>query len=306
MTGPKEEPQPAVVEDDDEILDETTATDVSADGLAPEEDSEADEPRTSPMASPRRGRRIEIETLHADADLCAINKPVGLATVSDRWNANAPTVIGELWRLWQRTDPASPRPHLIHRLDRDTSGVLLFARHRDAQAHVREQFRARTVTKTYLALVVGQPEREGRIELEIAPSEQRPGAMKVVKRGGKACRTDYEVLDRFGDLSLLLVKPHTGRTHQIRISLATIECPCACDPIYGDGEPIFLSHYKRDYHLSKGDVERPLIARTALHAEDLTIAHPSGSGPLTLHAELPKDFRATLRQLERWTRGGRG
>lgn len=248
-----------------------------------------------------RRRAPTLETLYEDDDLHAVAKPSGLATVSDRWQPDAPTVIDELWKLWKRSDPDAPRPHLIHRLDRETTGVILFARNKDAQRHVRQQFRERRVKKRYVAIALGTPDpRSGTIEVSIDEDSRRKGKMKTVNRGGKDCSTSYEVTEGFDHVSLVRLEPLTGRTHQIRVSLAHIGHPCAVDPLYGGKEALYLSEWKRDYRAGRGEPERPLIDRVTLHAERLQLDAPNGDSTLTIEAPLPRDFAATVRQLRRW------
>ena len=248
-----------------------------------------------------RPRRPSISIIHSDEDLTVIDKSSGLTSVSERWDPNAPTAIDLLWREWQRDDPTAPRPHVVHRLDKDTSGLLAFARHRDAQAELRRQFRERTVEKVYLALTAGIPTpAEGTIELSVEPDPSRPGRVRTTRQGGKACTTDYQVLETHGWFAWVEVRPHTGRTHQIRISLREVSAPCAVDPFYGDDAPILLSSFKRDFHAGRGKPERPLLGRLGLHAHTLTIDHPSTGERTTYEAPIPKDLRTTLRQLSRW------
>ncbi len=246
-------------------------------------------------------RPPKIAIIHEDADLTAIDKPPNLSTVSERWDANAPTAISLLWTLWREREKDPPRPHVIHRLDKDTSGVLLFARHRQAQANLRRQFRERSVEKHYLALTTGIPTPpEGTIELSIEKDPARPGRMRVARSRGKACRTDYRVLAVHGWFAWIEVHPHTGRTHQIRISLREAGASCVVDSYYGDGAPVLLSGVKRDYRPGRGETERPLLDRLGLHAASIAIDHPTTGERITFEAPLPKDLRATLRQLERW------
>lgn len=249
-------------------------------------------------------KRVSPDTLrmvHDDEDLVAVDKPPGLATVSERWNPTAPTVLGLLWRRWQALDPAAPRPHVVHRLDKDTSGVLLFARHRAAQVDLRRQFRARSIEKSYLAVVLGVPDpAEGTIEISIEEDPRVAGRMRVVRHGGKSCQTAYAVIERFQDFSLLRLRPRTGRTHQIRVSLQSIGHPCAVDPLYGGRAALHVSEWVRGFRLGKEQVDRALIARVTLHAERLALTHPRTGAPLIIEAELPKDLQALLRQLRKW------
>lgn len=250
--------------------------------------------------SPRPPRRVKLVTLFRDSHLHAIQKPAGLATVSERWNPDAVPVIDALWREWQAEDPDALRPHLVHRLDRGTTGVLLFACHRDAQRHVRQQFQQRTVQKSYLALTFGcpQPER-GTIEIAIDEHPRKPGLMQVVSRGGKACVTHFEVIEKFREYSWVRLRPETGRTHQIRISLQSIGHPCAIDPQYGGEQALYASSWIRRYKLGRGRAERPVIDRVTLHAEQLTIEHPESGDPLTIEAPLPKDLEVVLKHMRK-------
>ncbi|MEM7164249.1 MAG: RluA family pseudouridine synthase [Planctomycetota bacterium] len=250
---------------------------------------------------PRRGSHAPpIAIIFEDADLCAIDKPAGWSTVSERWDPNAVPMMDGLWAIWQKQDPDAPRPHVVHRLDKDTTGLLLFARNRDAQAAVRRQFRERVVQKSYLALAVGVPPVDsGVIEIAIDEDPRKAGRMRVVQRGGKECSTAYEIVERFEGYSLIRLRPKTGRTHQVRISLQHIGTPCAADPVYGDGAALYSSQWIRGYRKGRGREERPLLARTALHAETLALEHPAGQ-QLELAAALPKDLEVTLKQLRKW------
>lgn len=253
------------------------------------------------------GPRPRITILHADDDLTIIDKPSGITSVSERWDPEAPTAIDLLWSEWKKREPDPPRPHVVHRLDKDTSGVIAFARHRDAQASLREQFRDRTVEKTYRALTAGIPNpHEGTIEIEIEPDPSKPGRVRLFSQGGpskrgKECFTEYTTLQVFGWFAWVELHPKTGRTHQLRISLREVSAPIVADPFYGDGASLFLSKIKRDYHPGRGKEERPLLGRLGLHAAALTFDHPTTGERTTVEAPLPKDLRTTLRQLERWS-----
>jgi len=254
----------------------------------------------------RRSPRPGIRIVHEDERITAIDKSPALTSVSERWDPAAPTAIDLLWEEWKRADPDAPRPHVIHRLDKDTSGLLLFARDREAQVSLREQFRARSVEKTYFALTDGVPEAaEGSIEVSIEPDPARPGRVRTVRRGGKECRTEYRTEQVLGPHAWVRLHPRTGRTHQLRISLRELGTPIVGDPWYGDGAPLLLSSVKRDYRPGRGEPERPLLGRLGLHALQLTFDHPAGGARITVEAPLPKDLRSALRQLERWTRARR-
>lgn len=190
----------------------------------------------------------------------------------------------------------------MHRLDKDTSGVLLFATTRAAQQHLSHQFQNNTIEKEYLALVRGRPrEREGVVDPPLAPHPTSPKRMAVVKHGGRPARTEWRVEETYRGFTLVRCFPKTGKTHQIRVHLMHAGFALAIDPLYASPAPIFLSQFKRDYRPTRGEKERPLINRLTLHAERLRFVAPDGS-PVEIVAPPPKDFRAVLNQLRRHAR----
>ena len=251
-------------------------------------------------------RNPPLELLLDDADLAAVLKPAGMATIPGRGEDDADdSVLDRLGR--QLKLPSSglvdPRVRVVHRLDKETSGVLLFAKHRDAQRAVSGQFQHNETEKQYLALVAGRPDAdEGVVDARLGVNPQHKRRMAVVRHGGKAAVTAWKVEGRYRDYTLLRVFPKTGRTHQIRVHLESIGLPLAIDPVYnptgGPAQGIFLSRFKRDYRPNKNQQERPLIDRLTLHAERLRFTHPDGR-PVELVAPMPKDFRATVNMLGR-------
>lgn len=250
--------------------------------------------------------------IHEDDNVIAFDKPSGLLVAPDRWDKSRENLMDAVHERLGR--------HVanIHRLDAGTSGVLLCAKTKPALDSLTGQFQSKTVGKVYLALVVVlQPDRvmkvvepvrapdgglpdEFAMELALGEDDARPGRMRVFrKRGGKASRTDFRVLERFGRHALLECRPLTGRTHQIRVHLAAAGAPVLNDPFYGDpDEVLLLSGLKRRY---KGrDEERPLIGRLALHASELTFAHPVTTASVTVRAPLPRDFEVALKYLRKF------
>jgi 23S rRNA pseudouridine1911/1915/1917 synthase len=255
-------------------------------------------------------QKIELHILHEDDDLLVIDKPAGLLVIPDRWDPSKPTVV-KLARayLQMRADAEGnvaaqpPRVWVVHRLDRDTSGVLILAKSDRAHAALSRQFERGKVQKTYLALVSGQGIRPaGIIRLPIGPHLHRPGVMAIRRRHGKSASTRYSVLERFRGYALLDVRPQTGRSHQIRVHLQAIGHPLAIDALYGSGAPLLLSALKPSYRPKAGAGEHPLMARLTLHAHALELMHPTHGATCTWVAPLPKDFAAVVRNLRRYRR----
>ena len=225
----------------------------------------------------------------------------GLASVKERWRADAPTALSVLHDLWRRRDPAAPKPFVIHRLDKETSGLLLFGRDAPTARALSEGFRKRRIGKEYLALVAGlPPEPSGEIELRLLPDPRRPERMLVEERRGRKSVTAWEIEEPFRGWTLLRVRPRTGRTHQIRATLAHLGCPVVADALYGQAEGLRLSAIKRGYKRPRDHDERPLLGRLGLHAHRLRFEDPAGGAEVVLEAPLPKDLRVALENLRRY------
>jgi RluA family pseudouridine synthase len=237
------------------------------------------------------------DLLFQDDALVAINKPARLAVLPGRGRTES---LVELLTADPRLKGA--KPLIVHRLDADTSGVIVFALTEAAHRALSEQFRLRTVTKEYWALVRGTPLHEsGSVNLPIGGDPGNKNRMVIRGLEPKKSRTNWVMKDRFKGVSLLAVFPVTGRRHQIRVHLKAMGHPLAVDPYYG-GESLLLSEFKRKYKLGKHQEERPLMERLTLHARSLSFAHPTSGEPMTISAELPKDFRSALAALEKWAR----
>ncbi len=253
-----------------------------------------------------RSKSDDLRVLWSDDDLVAVTKPAGLATIPGR--AETDSVLERLAAQLglPHTGTSDPRVRVVHRLDKDTSGVLLFAKNIAAQRHLSHQFQNNTIEKEYIALVNGRPgEREGDIDAPLAPHPSSPQRM-TVSRQGRPARTLWRVEETFRDFALLRCFPKTGKTHQIRVHLKHAGLPLAVDPLYNPPPPgtapgVRLSQFKRGYRPTRGEEERPLIERLTLHAHRLTFTNLNGEN-VTIEAELPKDFRALLNQLRRHSR----
>ncbi|MEO7393586.1 MAG: pseudouridine synthase, partial [Chitinophagaceae bacterium] len=188
----------------------------------------------------------------------------------------------------------------VHRLDKDTSGIIVFAKDVATHRHLSIQFEERKTKKIYAGLVIGAPtEKKGSISLPLAENMVQRGMM-IVNQRGKESLTDYEVVEDFGIYSWIQFEIHTGRTHQIRVHMKEIGHPLVCDALYGDGKPVLISSLKKKFNLSKNELEeRPILNRLALHAFELTFNDIKGK-TVELEAPLPKDLRALLQQLNKW------
>ena len=223
--------------------------------------------------------------------LIVLNKPAGLLSIPDREGKDI-----SLKKLLQDT---YGEIFTVHRLDRDTSGIIVFAKTAEAHQFLSKAFEDRTVEKFYYGLVNGTlAEKKGTVEV---PMMQHPGKMgiMIVDKKGKNSVTDYEVVEEFGKYSLMQFQIHTGRTHQIRLHMQYIGHSIVCDETYGDGQPIMVSSIRRKFKLSKSeDEERPILARLGLHAQRLKFGDHLGNS-YELEAEMPKDMRALLQQLRK-------
>lgn len=255
-----------------------------------------------PLPKIKPAKLAGFELLHLEERLLVCAKPAGVAIEGDREASgeDLPLRAAVLHALRQAKREPFPRPRFVHRLDKDTSGVLLVALDHGMMQSLSAQLAGETespVRKSYLALVQGRlAEAEGRVEV---PLQVNSGKRKAPVRAdveGKVAQTRFERLEVLGRYSWVRLWPETGRTHQLRVHMAHLGHPIVCDRHYGSPEPLLLSKLKRDYVPSRRE-ERPLLGRLALHAERIACAGPSG--PLEVTAPLPKDLRVTLKQLRK-------
>jgi len=239
--------------------------------------------------------KISELIIEENEDWVALNKPSGLLSIPDR--------EGKEISLKSLLQEKYPQIFTVHRLDRDTSGLIVFAKNDITHKHLSLQFEGRLTKKIYTGLVIGSPaEKKGSINLPLAENMVQRGVM-IVNRRGKESLTDYEVLEDFGIYAWMQFQIHTGRTHQIRVHMKEIGHPIVCDAVYGDGKPVLISALKKKYNLSKNELEeRPILGRLALHAFQLSFKDRDGN-VIELEAPLPKDMRATLQQLQKRKKG---
>jgi 23S rRNA pseudouridine1911/1915/1917 synthase len=228
---------------------------------------------------------IWLDIVHEDAALLVLNKPAGLVVHPGNGNWQGTLLNG----LLHHHSPLAgiPRAGIVHRLDKDTSGLLVVAKTLAAQTDLVRQLQARTVARQYLALVHGAVARDGTVDAPIGRHQTQRTRMAVTEYG-RAARTHYRVLERFAAATLLECSLDTGRTHQIRVHLQSIGHPLVGDPVYRAGRTV-----------GHGVAAGPLASfkRQALHAYRLGLVHPASGAPMQWEAPVPADMRALLREI---------
>ena len=237
----------------------------------------------------------KVQILHQDEALILVNKPANYLSIPDRYDTHKASVLGFLRQKFEEV-------YTVHRLDMETSGIMCFARTKAAHKHLSQQFENRTVDKIYHCLVEGIPNpASGNIDKSIATHPHKPGKMIVAAKGKKSL-TLYRILEKFKNYSLIEANIKTGRTHQIRVHFSAIGHPLMVDPLYGRKTAFFLSELKlKKYRSNREEEERPLMSRCTLHAHYLSLNHPVTGEKIALESILPKDFKALLNQLRKWS-----
>ncbi len=243
------------------------------------------------MERPVKSRQIQI--LYHDEWLIAVNKPPGLLSIPDRFRRDLPHLRGLLERRFGRL-------YVVHRLDKGTSGVMLFARTAEVHRALSLQFEYHRVEKVYHAVLSGVLEQDTlEVDFPLLPDPHRPGRT-IPSARGKEARTSIRVLARFQVATYVECRLTTGRLHQVRVHCAAIGHPLLVDPDYGGAPAFFLSSIKRGYKSSPEQPELPLLARVPLHALALAFEHPGTGQRMLIEAPLPKDFRALLHALQKY------
>ena len=238
--------------------------------------------------------RALYEVLYADETMLIINKSAGLLAIPDRYDSSKMNLRALLQKKYGEI-------FTVHRLDKDTSGVICFARNVDAQRSLTNQFEVRSVEKNYWAIVDGiPPHGQQTIELPLAQHAFKPGYM-VVHQQGKPAKTTYEVKDTFQRFAVVEIAIQSGRQHQIRVHFQAIGHPLVVDEKYGNRSHFMLSEIKgRRYKLGKDQTEKPLLKRLSLHARRIVVNHPVTNATITQEAVLPKDLMAIQKQMGKW------
>ncbi len=224
---------------------------------------------------------IALNIVFEDEHLIVIDKRAGLVVHPGNGNASGTMMNALLHHAPQLA--AVPRAGIVHRLDKDTSGLLVVAKTLTAQTDLVRQMQARSVKRHYLALALGKVERDGSVDAPLGRHAVQRTKMAIVRSGGKEARTHYSVLERFDKATLLECRLETGRTHQIRVHLASIKHPLAGDAVYGKAK--------------SGDPRLDAFPRQALHAWRLALVHPASGGEMAWESPLPEDFARLLDEL---------
>jgi len=262
---------------------------------------------------PREGpapQNIPLDILYEDDAISVVNKPAGMIVhpAKGHWEGTLASALAHHFGpLSARGGPA--RPGIVHRLDRDTSGVIVVAKNDQAHDALAAQFKSRQVEKEYLAIVVGVPDRDRDVIDEPIGDHPTHREKKAIRRHDASARpaiTEYEVVERFAGYALVRARPKTGRTHQIRIHLAHAGYPVLCDRLYGgraritELELIPRDKIGHDTPQANAAADKMLLDRQALHAHRLAIDHPITGERMQFEAPLPEDFELTLEVLRRW------
>jgi RluA family pseudouridine synthase len=238
--------------------------------------------------------------------IAVVNKAAGIAVSPDRWDDSKDRLDKLLADFLARRDGAEKlRLYTVHRIDRDTSGLVVFAKDPETHRRLSAAFEDRRVQKRYIAVVHGRPAwKETVCDLPLVPNGNKQHLTIIDKYRGKKSLTRFRLLGSAGTYSVIEALPATGRTHQIRVHLASLGHPVVCDSLYGSPKPVLLSSFKRNWRGDPLD-EKPLLARLGLHAAELELpdyrppANEPPAAALTLTAPLPRDLAALIKQIEK-------
>ena len=257
------------------------------------------------LSSPATREFWEIPVLFEDEHLLALDKPSRLLTSPDRYDPQRPNLMKLLHAGIERGTPWAKQRGLsylmnAHRLDFETSGIILLAKAKPVLIQLANMFGEEKPKKIYAALVHGNPINPSfEVDAKLAPHPTKIGMVRVDEKNGKRSRTKFDLVEKFQNCSILKCQPFTGRTHQIRVHLRQAGLPIVGDELYG-GNPLLLSRLKTGYRLKPKKIERPLLDRVALHAEQLSFAHPTTGTEVVIDSPWPKDLTVAVKYLRRY------
>ncbi len=259
-----------------------------------------------PPAPGPQPEAIPLDLLYEDDAIAVVNKPPGMVVHPARGHWSGTLASALVHHFGQLSNVGGPtRPGIVHRLDRDTSGVIVVAKTDTAHENLAKQFQDRKVQKQYVVLVAGNPDRDrDQIDQPIGdhPSQREKKALRAGHASSRESQTFVEVVERFPGIALMRAFPKTGRTHQIRLHLCHIRCPVLCDKLYGGRSQLTVGQLRTLCRNKQFAVEFPeehiLLDRQALHAERLTLAHPISGKEVTFTAPMPDDMEQLIRLLK--------
>lgn len=233
----------------------------------------------------------DYTVIYSDEDIVVVNKRSGLLIAADRYDTNAP-------RLDSAVEKEFGQIYAVHRIDKDTSGVVIYARNAESHRNLSMQFENREAKKVYHCLVNGHPLwKELVVDLKLLPDGDAHHRTVANQRQGKVSITDFKLIGQCGPYSWIEARPRTGRTHQIRVHLKEKGLSIVCDPLYsGNLKAVKLSDFKKKWNGNE-EQERPLLSRLGLHAYRLTIKHPKTNEEMTFKADYPRDMEAVRKQM---------
>jgi len=245
-----------------------------------------------------QARFVPFEVLYEDQDIVALNKPAGIAVHPSPGLNETTLVHGLVWRLKNLSHLAGQdRPGIVHRLDRDTSGVMIVAKNDAIHHKLSLKFKAREMHKAYVAVCsINDPIQAGVVDVPIGRSLRNRRKMAIRYDSGRPAITEYRVREILGPYAIVDAFPRSGRTHQIRVHLSFMGLPILCDQLYGAQKAVYASGLRGK---PKEPGEEPLLARQALHARSLSFTHPHTGRLLRFEAALPEDITRLIGHLRR-------
>ncbi len=259
------------------------------------------------LSAPEFNEFWEIPILYEDDYIMAINKPASFLTSPDRYDPKRPNLMRLLQEGIQQGKPWAVQRKLTylmnpHRLDFETTGILLLAKTKEVLVSMTDLFVADKISKKYIALAHNRPDKdEFEVNVLMAPNPRRPEIMRVVRKKGKQSITRFRVIEKFIGYTLFECLPVTGRTHQIRLHLKYVGCPVVGDELYG-GAPLMLSSLKKGYKIQNGKIEQPLISTVALHSKQVDFVHPVTKENVSISAPEPKPLLVALKYLRQYSK----
>lgn len=233
--------------------------------------------------------------IYCDNDIVVVDKVSGVLTIPDRFDKSLPNLRNLLEEKFGRI-------YVVHRLDKETSGIVVFARNPETHKDLNTKFENQEVERIYHAVVSGWLDKdEFEIDIPLLTDPSNKGRA-IPSARGKESLTIVKVLERFSFATLIECNLRTGRHHQIRVHCATIGNPLLIDELYSNNKEFYLSHIKRRYNLKKDEIEKPIISRLTLHAYSLRFEHSSTKSEVYFEAPYPRDFAALVNVLRKYAK----